>query len=270
MMISVIMGTFNEEKHLSKSIDSIINQTYQDWELIICDDGSKDNTVSIVEKYMQKENRIKLIKNQTNKGLAHSLNNALKVAEGTWIARHDGDDIMLPHRFETQMKFLVENSKTDIVGSSAILIDEDDSEWGLRKGNSNPSDKNCMTITHPFIHPTVIMNGRLLKQVGGYTEDSTTFKRLEDYDLWRKMYLVNAEMANIQEPLMYYREDKNSYKKKKKIYRYYEMKARINASRDLNISRIRMILCLKPLLLILIPNYFVLKIRKLKDKILLK
>lgn len=266
-MISIIMGTYNEEKHLSKSIESIVNQTFQDWELIICDDGSSDQTVSIIKKYMEKEKRIKLLINEDNKGLAHSLNKALNIAKGQWIARHDGDDIMAPHRLETQFKFLLENSNIDILGGNAILIDENDKEWGHRRGHKNPSNKNCMTTTHPFIHPTVIMNKKLLSKVKGYTEDSTTFKRLEDYDLWRKMYLENAQMANIDEPLVYYREDKNSYKKKKKSYRYYEMRARLSASKDLNINLIKRILCIKPLLLILVPNNAVLKMRKMTEKI---
>ena len=104
--VSVIMGIYNCEKTLSDAIDSIINQTYSDWELIMCDDGSTDNTYQIATKYSEKDNRITVIKNDTNSGLAFSLNHCLKYAKGEYVARMDADDISLPNRFEKQVAFL--------------------------------------------------------------------------------------------------------------------------------------------------------------------
>src|SRR5690625_1613346 len=116
--VSVIMGVYNSEKTIERCINSILEQSYKKWELIICDDGSSDSTYEIVKSFTDRFSNIVLIKNNTNKGLAYSLNRCLDVARGEYIARMDADDIAISNRFQKQVDFLNANPEYDVVGSS--------------------------------------------------------------------------------------------------------------------------------------------------------
>lgn len=234
--VSIIMGIYNCEKTLKKSIDSILNQTYENWELIMCDDGSTDNTYEIANEYAKKDERIKLIKNSKNMGLAKSLNNCLKISSGEYIMRHDGDDIMIKDRIEKQVNYM-ETNNCDACGSGAYIFD-DNGIWGIRQPSKIPT-KSCMILGSPFIHPTVIIKRDVLLKVGGYSDNELTRQRLEDYDLWIKIYENNCILHNIQEPLILYREDRNAYIKRKKKFRIAETKARLHACRRLNIPYLK-------------------------------
>lgn len=249
--VSIIMGIYNCEKTLVESVESIINQTYVNWELIMCDDGSKDKTFEIANNLQKKEQRIKVIRNKTNIGLAGTLNYCLKLCTGIYIMRHDGDDLMVPDRIEKQVNYMEEN-QCDACGSGAYLFD-DKGVWGIRQPEQSP-DKTVMVTGAPFIHPTVIMKHDKLLEVGGYSDNELTRKRLEDYDLWIKFYEYGYNLQNIQEPLIYFREDKFSYSRKSRIYRITETKARFNACGRLEINYMQRIFALKPLIVMLIPK----------------
>ncbi len=120
--ISVIMSVYNEEKFLRESIESILSQTFKDFELIIINDCSIDNSLKIIKSYNDK--RIKIINNKKNIGVFNSRNKALKIAKGDYIAILDGDDVSLPKRFEIQFNYLENNPHIFLLGSSAIFIDE--------------------------------------------------------------------------------------------------------------------------------------------------
>ena len=123
--VSVIMGVYNCEKTVAESIESIINQTYDNWELIICDDASTDNTCAIVESYARKYGgKIFFLKNSANRRLAYSLNRCLEAAKGKYIARMDGDDISLPRRLEKQVLFLESHPEYALAGTAMIPFDE--------------------------------------------------------------------------------------------------------------------------------------------------
>ena len=183
--ISIIMGVYNAEHRIEKSLSSILNQTFNDWELIICNDGSTDNTLSVLKKISKNDKRIKVLDNLENKGLAFSLNECIKKSNGDYIARMDDDDIALPTRLIKQYDFLKRNSKYSIVGSSRKLFDEK-GIWGtdIRNGEVNKMD---VFKGNPFIHPTVLMKKEAIISVGCYTISKIT-KRTEDIDLWIKMY----------------------------------------------------------------------------------
>lgn len=222
--VSVIMGIYNCEKTLEETINSIINQTYENWELIMCDDGSNDNTFAIAEEFTKRDKRIQLLKNDQNLGLAATLNKCLEVSSGEFIMRHDGDDIMTPERMQVQVDYMLEND-CDMCGAGAYVFD-DMGIWGQRKPHKIPS-KNLMATKSPFIHPTIIIKRDVLLSVGGYTDNTLTRQRLEDYDLWVKLFSRNYELHNIQEP--------QACKKLQLPYKYW-------------------MLALKPLLAMLIPN----------------
>lgn len=249
--VSIIMGIYNCEETLSETIDSIFNQTYSNWELIMCDDGSIDRTYEIANEFVGKDQRVKLVKNEHNKGLANALNKCLELATGDYIMRHDGDDLMVKDRIEKQVNYM-ENSDCDACGAGAYMFDES-GVWGLRQPVTIPP-KKCMILGAPFIHATVIIKRDVLANVGGYSDNAITRQRLEDYDLWIKLYERNFILYNIREPLIYFRENKNSYNRKKKRFRITEAKARLNACKRLNIPYIKRIGALKPLLVMLIPQ----------------
>lgn len=249
--VSIIMGIYNCEDTLSDTLDSIIIQTYENWELILCDDGSTDKTYEIATKYSKKDNRIKLIKNEKNMGLAWTLNKCLEISTGDYILRHDADDIMVKDRIEKQVNFM-NSHQCDACGSGAYLFDEN-GVWGLIMPDEKPS-KKCMVTGSPFIHPTVIMKKDKLFQVGGYSVNELTKNRSQDYDLWIKFFENNFTLYNIQEPLIYYRADRNSYKRKNKKFRIIETKLRLNACKRLNIPYYQRVFALKPLILMIIPN----------------
>ena len=139
-LVSVIMGIYNTAKSLPDSIESILNQTYKNWELIMCDDCSTDNTFEVANFYAEKYSNIKVIKNEKNMRLAYSLNQCLKEAKGEYIARMDADDISMPFRFEKQVEFLNDNPEFMCVGSTIIPFDEN----GEKKRKKNKR-KTCCT-----------------------------------------------------------------------------------------------------------------------------
>ena len=122
--ISVIMGIYNCKETLADAIESIINQTYTDWELIMCDDGSTDNTYQIAESYSEKYSNIILIQNECNRGLNYTLNHCLKYAKGKYIARQDGDDLSHEDRLKYEVEFLEDNPSFDLVATNMVSFDE--------------------------------------------------------------------------------------------------------------------------------------------------
>ena len=123
VVVSVVMGAFNEEILIARAIQSIVDQSYINWELIIVDDGSSDGTREIIEAFAAKDKRIILIENKINLGLAKSLNVGISQAQGKYIARMDADDESLPKRLESQTSFLELNSDIDVLGTGAIYVD---------------------------------------------------------------------------------------------------------------------------------------------------
>lgn len=221
--ISIIMGVFNGEKHVRTAIDSILNQTFKDFEFIICDDASTDNSFSIIKEYILKDDRIVLLKNEANLGLAATLNRCLKVAKGEYIARMDDDDISLPNRFEKQIEFLEANLDCTVLGGAVRLYDEQGG-YGRISPERNPN-KIRVFKGSAFIHPTVVMRKEALKKVKGYTVADYT-RRTEDYDLWNKLYLAGYKGSNLQEVILNYYEGRDSFKKRKLKHRVDSIKLR--------------------------------------------
>lgn len=260
--ISVIMGVYNAEKRfalLKDSIDSILNQTYSDFEFIICDDGSTDNTFYILKEFEKKDNRIKIIKNETNKGLTHSLNHCLKMSNGEYIARMDDDDISHNIRFEKQIEVLEKNREFDIVGINANLFD-DNGIWG-EKCYPEILQKKDFLFTSPVTHPTIMARRIAFESVNGYEEKKYT-NRTEDYDLFMRMFSKGIKFYTIQQKLFDYREDKNSYKKRKYRYRINEAIVRAKGFKKLDLYPIGIVYVVKPLIVGLIPGFIMRKLHK--------
>ncbi len=194
--ISVLMPVYNGEKYVKEAVDSVLNQSFKDFELIIVDNHSTDNTVNIIKSYT--DPRIKIIENSENKGLIGSLNIGLKECSGTYTARLDHDDIALPHRFETQFKFMDTHPEIDLVGSWTECIDTKGKSFKISRNPSNPMViKYELLFNNVMFHSSIFFKTELIKSNGGY---STDFVHSEDYELYSR---PNKELAcsNIQEVL---------------------------------------------------------------------
>lgn len=247
--ISVIMGIYNCADTLGEAVDSILNQTYDKWELIMCDDASTDETIEVANEYCKKDKRIKLIKNDINMGLAYSLNKCLSIAKGEYIARHDGDDICLPKRFEKQIKFIEEND-IDLLGTAVEYFDKEGT-WGEHKLKMYP-DKNDVFKESMFSHPTILIKKSLIQSVEGYTVSNITL-RAEDYDLFAKVYSKGVKGSNLQEVLLRVRRDKDAYKRRKFKYRIDESRCKFNAWKMLNINIKYLPIVLLPIIKGIVP-----------------
>lgn len=210
--ISIIMGIYNCEKTLPEAIDSILNQTYDNWELIMCDDRSTDNTYTIAQEYQKiHPDKIILIQNETNSRLAFSLNHCLKYATGKYIARMDGDDISVPYRFEKQVEFLKENPNIHLVGTAMQRFNEK----GFHDIVSSVKSPNKHTLRNsiPFHHATIMTYKSVYDKLNGYTVCERT-KRAQDYDLWFKFYHAGFDGENLSDALYLVREDKDAIRRR--------------------------------------------------------
>lgn len=265
-LVSVIMGIFNCEETLSEALDSVINQTYQNWELIMCDDGSTDGTYLIAEQYTQMHNgRIRLFRNDENKGLNYTLNRCLKEAKGDLIARMDGDDTCSPDRFQKEVDFLFRHPDLAIVSTDMDFFD-DNGKWGKTTVKDFPESKDFINAT-PFCHAACMVRREAYERVDGYSVD-TKLLRVEDYHLWIKMYEKGFKGGNIKEALYQMRDDRNAIKRKKFLYRLNEAYVKGYAIKHLGLSKLQYISCIKPILIGLLPNslYTFLHHRKAEKK----
>lgn len=208
--VSIIMGIYNCASTLREAIDSILAQTFADWQLVMCDDGSHDNTYNIAAQYQSEySQKIILLQNKKNMGLNYTLNRCLEIATGEYIARMDGDDISLPNRFEKEVAFLDSHSEYAIVSTPMIYFDRD-GDWG--KGRAIEIPKLSDFVFHAPFHchaPCMIRKDAFLA-VGGYTVDKRLL-RYEDCNLWYKLYSAGYKGYNLQEPLYKMRDDRDAY-----------------------------------------------------------
>lgn len=191
--ISVIMSVYNGEKYLREAIGSILNQTFTDFEFIIVNDGSTDNSLEIIQSY--DDERIKIINNETNIGLTKSLNKALKQARGECIARQDADDVSLPNRFEEQMKYFEWHPETVVLGTSKYVINEDGKILRKEIASSNPH-KNLFE-GNAFTHGSVMFKKEVVEELGYYNE---LFRYSQDYEFWLRI-AKHYKVSNLTQPL---------------------------------------------------------------------
>lgn len=208
-LVSIAMGVYNSSKTLKNAIDSIIKQTYDNWEFIICDDCSTDNTYAILKKYAQQDHRFKILHNKSNMGLAAGLNRCLSIATGKYFARMDDDDISLPDRLSVEVEYLETHPMCDIVGTN-IIVTNDKKNLGTRH-NVSELTATAFLNGSPFFHPTIMMKTSVLKKLGGY---NTKVYRTEDLELWFRLYQNGYHGSNLNCNLYKYHESIADYKKR--------------------------------------------------------
>lgn len=210
-LLSVITTVYNCERYLRVSIESALNQSFRDFEMIIINDGSTDSTGKIVNEYL-KDTRIRYVYRSENKKIPTRRNEAINMAKGEYIAIHDGDDISEPDRFETQVRFLRNNLNYFCVGGHAKKIDENgkvigemDYPPGQHQDILDLVVKKCM---NPMIDPTTMFRKNDFLNLGGYSTDKSIYT-VPDMDLWLKAILSGRKLINLQYPVIQYRMNPN-------------------------------------------------------------
>jgi glycosyltransferase involved in cell wall biosynthesis len=196
--VSVVMSVFNGEAFLSEAIESILNQTFRDFEFIIIDDGSTDKTAEILAAYASRDLRIR-IRSHENKGLAVSLNVGIGLAQGKYVARMDADDISLPTRFQQQVDFLEAHPEVGVLGGASEVINLQRQVIDIRHPPLQDSEIKAIMFRHNIMsHPSVMMRREILLAVGGYRP---ALVDAEDYDLFLRMG-ERSQLANLDTPLI--------------------------------------------------------------------
>lgn len=245
--ISVIMGIYNCEKTLAEALECIITQTYENWEIIMCDDGSSDGTVKVAKEYIEKyPDRIFLLRNKKNIGLNKTLNKCLKVAKGDYVARMDGDDLCSKNRFEKEVEILNKCPEIAIVSTDMEFFDEN-GVWGKTHVIKYPQKKDFVKATQ-FCHAACMVRREAYQAVDGYSI-AKNLLRVEDYHLWVKMYAKGYRGVNIQETLYSMRDDRNAQSRRKFKYRLNEAYVKFYAVNVLGLPQKNYIFCLRPIII---------------------
>ncbi|GAB4128585.1 MAG: hypothetical protein OHK0045_03000 [Raineya sp.] len=208
-LVSVVMPVYNAEKFLAEAIESILNQTFTDFEFLIFNDGSTDNSLKIIQQYQRKDSRIKLVYNGENKGYVFHLNEGIRLSKGKYIARMDADDIALPERFTKQVSFLEANPEYVLCGSLVRMIGKQNHVLHLPSEDVDIRLK--MLYINPFAHPSVMMRKETLIKHSIYYNEAAM--PAEDYVMWVNL-LECGKVCNLKEILLQYRVHENniSYK----------------------------------------------------------
>lgn len=246
------MGIFNCESTIKEAIESLLSQSYKAFQIILCDDGSTDNTYNIAKEYANKYSNIILLKNESNKGLNYTLNKCLSKANSEYIARMDGDDISLPNRFITQINFLDANPKYAFVSSPMIYFD-DSGDFRIGKTSINCPSRLDFIHGTPFCHAPVMIRRKALVDVGGYSEDKRLL-RVEDYHLWFKLYSKSYIGFNLDKPLYKMRDDINAIKRRTLKNRINETYVKYIGFKMLKLPFYYQVYALRPILVGLIPK----------------
>lgn len=262
--ISVIMSVYNQKKpeQLDAAIQSVLQQTYTDFEFIIYNDGSDAEVSAHLQKYIKVDKRIRLIEDEVNRGLAYSLNACIDVAEGKYLARMDDDDICDPDRFMVQYDYMERHPEIAYIGCNAKLMDEK-GVWGIRQMPEYPDEKSFLRYS-PFIHPTVMIRREVLENENGYNASKETL-RCEDYELFMRLWKRGYKGHNIQLDLLSYREERASYKKRKFCYRMDEMRLRYRNFKELGLLfPFGWCYVLRPVVAAFVPAGVIMSLKKIK------
>lgn len=218
------MATFNCEKTVKKAIDSILAQTYENWVMIICDDGSTDGTLSILNHYAAKyPDKFVVIQNEKNSKLPYSLNHCLQNVQTDLVARMDGDDWSTPDRFEKQVAFLKANPDCDLVGTG-IAVSDGSKVLTTIVQPAKPMPKDMLKI-NCFSHATIMTYKRVYDSLNGYSLDPTV-ERCEDLDLWSRFFEKGFCGRNLPDCFYYVLEDEKAVKRR-------DLKNRLNTAKTL-------------------------------------
>jgi glycosyltransferase involved in cell wall biosynthesis len=263
-MISIICSIYNSNKTLPQMIESVLNQTYKNFELILINDGSIDNSLKIIQEFADKDNRIVII-DKKNSGLTKSLNVGLKKAKGKYIARIDADDIWYPDKLQKQIDFLERNLYYALIGTAYNEIDENGKvifqKQRLPLLITDEEIRNNIAKFNPFFHSSVMFRKEILDIIGFYNEE---FKYTQDYEFWIRI-MTKYKVTNLPEVLASRRYSDNMISiKKEKEQRMYAIKAKFLAIKLLKKPIFEYKYLINDILVFLLPQVIINIIRKLK------
>ena len=257
--ITVLMGIYNCAATLDEALESLYAQTYQGFKVILCDDGSTDNTYEVARRHAEHHPNVFVVRNERNMGLNYTLNHCLEYADTEYCARMDGDDISLPTRFETEIKFLDEHPEYDIVSGPMNYFDE----GGIFRVGHGKGEITKKDFIHgsPICHAPCMVRTKAYKAVKGYTVDKRLL-RVEDYHLWFKMYATGRKAYMLKDPIYSMRDDRNAISRRNMKGAYNEFHVRYIGFKMLHLPLYSYIYTLRPLIVGLLPKWLYLKLHK--------
>jgi len=252
--ISVIMSVYNlaSEEILGQSVGSVLNQTFQDFEFVICDDGSTDGTWNLLQKYARQDSRIVLIHNEENRKAGYARNCCMKMARGRYIAIMDSDDIAHRERLTKQAEYLDAYQEYAFVGTKGEYFVETIGDDGERYQFCESPKPEDFLFSLPFVHASIMIRREVLERVNGY-DVSAKVVRAEDYDMLLRVYGSGYRGRNLPEVLYYIRRDDGQYKRRKYRYRFHEAYIRYRGFKALELMPKAILYVIKPLIVGLIP-----------------
>lgn len=250
--ISVVMGVYNcpTERMLYKAIQSILNQTYRDFEFVICDDGSTNDTFRWLQNIAKTDSRIVLLRNSHNESLAKALNKCIMHARGALIARQDIDDYSQPNRFEQQVRYLRQHKEVAFVGSNCLIYNEN-GVYCKRVMPETPTVTDFL-LNSPFIHGSLMIRKEALLQVNCYKPCGKS-KKYEDYELFMRLYQKGLCGANLQQMLYSFHCDLTN-RHVGYTMRMDEARVRMDGFQRLGLMPKGMIYVMKPVVLAFVPH----------------
>lgn len=249
--ITVIMGIYNCADTLVEALESLEAQTYKRFKVILCDDGSNDNTLAVAKEWAEIHPNYIVIQNEHNMGLNATLNHCLEYVDTEFVARMDGDDRSLPHRFEKEVKFLDEHPEYAIVSGPMFYFDKQ-GVFMQGKGKGKITKKDFIAGS-PFCHAPCMVRSEAYKTVKGYSIDKKLL-RMEDYHLWFKMYTAGYKGFMLEDPIYEMRDDRNATARRNWMTRKNEAYVRYIGYKMLGLPWWAYIYCLRPIILAIIPN----------------
>jgi glycosyltransferase involved in cell wall biosynthesis len=200
--VTVLMSVYNDLPRLPQAIDSILAQTFTDFEFLVVDDGSTDGSAAYVRRRGESDPRIRLLAQDGNRGLGATLRIGVEAARGKFVARMDADDESVPHRLERQLRHFDANPETDLLGSFAMDVAPDGSILRERRVPLTPARIAELVWTNPFVHSSVMFRRDSIRGIGSY---DASLRRRQDYDLWFRCVHAGLVLANLPEALVRYR-----------------------------------------------------------------
>ena len=260
MQVSVLMSVYNGEATLRTAMDSILAQTFSDFEFIICDDGSTDSSWDILCGYQKEDDRVRVFQNLQNLGLAASLNSCLALAKGRYIARQDADDISDPERLKKTLLYL-QKENAPYAGCGVHVFD-DDGIWS-RRIFPEQITKHIIARNNPFFHPTMVFKKETFELAGGYRVSPET-RRTEDYDLVMRLAGLGVIGKNLQEYLYYVYEPPEAYRRHTLRTRWYEVLVRLHGLRRMAAPLWDYVYLCKPIVMCMIPHSLLKQVKRLQ------
>jgi glycosyltransferase EpsE len=249
--VSVIIGVYNCATTLVESLDSIAGQTYTDWEIILCDDGSSDDTLQVAREWARRAPRTKVLVNEQNMGLARTLDRCVAEARGELLARQDGDDISEPDRFAKLVAAMDAHPEVAVISSWMTCFDQN-GVWGMVRTKPFPVPKDFLSGS-PICHAPCMMRRTAVEAVGGYGAQRWVHQ-VEDVFLWFRLYAAGYRAMNIQEALYRVRDDENARSRRNLRRRINHARVRWKGFRMLGFPWHQRLCAVKPILVWALPG----------------